>query len=393
MPPRVMEILFSDNRDSIFNEFTELESDLSHDWFTDYFQSTSSDRKTFMQDFTPPCVCDLVSKMAGEFKTVCDICSGTGGLTISLWNTNKTAFYHCEELSKTAIPLLLFNLSIRNVNGEVVDIDVLKNKINSVYRLTSTDRYSRIEITDNVSQTEFDICISNPPYSCKWEPEPFDARFFGYAEPPKSKADYAFVLHAISKLNENGKALFILPHGVLFRGNREKEIRECLIKNIDTIVGLPDKMFLNTSIPVLIMAIEKRETDKVYFVSAEREFEKQSKTNRLTTEHIGKILTAYKLKNEIDKYAHLASYEEIKVNDYNLNIPRYVDSFEKIEVPDLAETVIELLQVEKEIHNSELIFFETMKQLCGNSKESSTKLGTALKEYGEYINDKYNANM
>lgn len=268
--------------------------------------------------------------------------------------------------------LLLFNLSIRGINAYVKHGDVLTNQFKKVYKLTNNGEFSDIEVVEDAdNEFKADAVISNPPYSLKFDNVDnykYDARFSNYGVPPKSKADYAFVLHGLSHLKENGSALFILPHGVLFRSSKEGDIRKLLVDDnlLDAVIGLPSNLFLNTQIPVCVLIFKKTRNDKdVLFIDASKEFVKEGKQNYLSDEQIEKIKSAYSLRKDIDKFSHVASLEEIKKNDYNLNIPRYVDTSEEKEPVDLAQVVSELVQIETEIEATEKEFVAMLKDLRG----------------------------
>lgn len=186
--------------------------------------------------------------------------------------------------------------------------------------------------------------VANPPYSAKWdnnENKLKDPRFSDYGKlAPASKADYAFILHSLYHLNIEGTMAIVLPHGVLFRGAAEGKIRETIIEKnyLDAVIGLPANLFYGTSIPTTILVFKKNRTNRdVLFIDASNEFEKGKNQNNLSEEHIAKIIDTYLNRVDVEKYAHVASLEEIKENDYNLNIPRYVDTFEEEEELDLDE--------------------------------------------------------
>lgn len=268
--------------------------------------------------------------------------------------------------------LLLFNLSIRGINAYVKHGDVLTNQFKTVYKLTNNGEFSDIEVVEDAdNEFKADVVISNPPYSLKFDNVDnykYDARFSNYGIPPKSKADYAFVPHGLSHLKENGSAFFILPHGVLFRGSKEGDIRKLLIDDnlLDAVIGLPSNLFLNTQIPVCVLIFKKTRNDKdILFIDASKEFVKEGKQNYLSDDQIEKIKSAYSLRKDIDKFSHVASLEEIKKNDYNLNIPRYVDTSEEKEPVDLAQVVSELVQIETEIEATEKEFVAMLKDLRG----------------------------
>jgi type I restriction enzyme M protein len=183
---------------------------------------------------------------------------------------------------------------------------------------------------------------------------------------PASKADYAFVLHGIYHLNNTGTMAIILPHGVLFRGAAEGRIRQTLIEKnyLDTVIGLPSNLFYGTSIPTVILVFKKnRKTKDILFIDASSDFEKGKNQNNLNDENIDKIVSTFKERKDVDKYAHLASIEEIRENEFNLNIPRYVDTFEEEAPIDLEEVNKQLEQDNKEIAELEAKINEQLKIL------------------------------
>src|SRR5699024_7487495 len=201
----------------------------------------------------------------------------------------------------------------------------------------------------------FEAIVANPPFSAKWSANQLfktDDRYSQYGRlAPKSKADYAFVQHMVYHLSESGRMAIVLPHGALFRGGAEGHIRQYLIEKknyLDAVIGLPAKMFYGTSIPACIMVYSKcrKEDEDILFIDASETFEKQGKQNVLLDEHIEKIVDTYRNRKEIDKYSYRASLEEIAENDYNLNIPRYVDTFEPEPPVDIDAVMAELQQLE-----------------------------------------------
>ena len=237
--------------------------------------------------------------------------------------------------------------------------------------------------------TNFDGVLMNPPYSAKWSAaDGFlqDPRFSSFgALAPKSKADFAFLLHGFYHLKQAGGVMaIVLPHGVLFRGNAEGKIRKALLEEgaIDTVIGLPANIFFNTSIPTTVIILKKDRTNRdVFFIDASKEFEKGKNQNIMTDAHIDKILEAYKSREEIDKFAHLASYEEIVENDYNLNIPRYVDTFEEEEVEPLTKIVTKINRTNKEIASKTAELVNMLGQLTGTTSEAQEELEKFLAEF------------
>lgn len=211
---------------------------------------------------------------------------------------------------------------------------------------------------------KFDIVVANPPFSLdKWghEHAADDVyKRFGRGLPPKTKGDYAFILHMIeSAVEGSGKIGVIVPHGVLFRGGTERNIREALIKEnlLEAVIGLPSNLFFGTGIPAAIMIFNKgKKHNNVLFIDASKAFESGKKQNKLRDQHIQDVLVAYDKFEDIEKYAHRASLDEIAGNDYNLNIPRYVDTFE-------AEETVDLKKVQQEIEELELKLTKVKKEI------------------------------
>ena len=387
LPDKLIKILINEEeKDKLLNKFLEYDIDLKYDFLRDYFQEQHSNRNDLKQDYTPDCICEILSRLKKDNNKILDVCSGTGALTISNLYNNKI-YVQCEELSSRSIPVLLLNLIIRNVDGLVVQKDVLKNEITTIYKLESTDQFSNIKIVDELQEEKFDIIVSNPPYSLGWEPK-YDERFYGYELAPKSKADYAFILDIVYRLSNNGQAFIILPHGVLFRGASEEKIRKQLIENnlIDSIIGLPDKLFMNTQIPTLILVLNKnKKTNDILFIDSSKNCIKKSKQNDMNEEHINKIISTYRERKEIEKYSHLASYEEIVKNDYNLNIPRYVDTSEEKKLPDLKEVVKDIIEIDNEIEKVNKELKELVEQLEGTNPESKKYYEEAIKPFLEWL--------
>lgn len=202
---------------------------------------------------------------------------------------------------------------------------------------------------------EFDAIVANPPFSAKWSADSLflkDERFNKAGKlAPSSKADYAFILHMLHHLSDGGTMACVAPHGVLFRGSAEGVIRKYLIETrnwIDAIIGLPPNLFYGTSIPTCILVMRKcrKENDSILFIDASREFDKVKAQNKLSLAHIEKIVDTYRNRKEIERYSHSATLEEVRSNDYNLNIPRYVDTFEEEEEIDIKAVMNEIKTLE-----------------------------------------------
>ena len=393
LPERLMELLMGGNASDLFEKFLKLESDLSFDWFTDYFQEEHSNRNNMMQDFTPKEVARLLPMLEGNYNSVADICCGTGGLTIAAWNHNKHATFYCEELSTRAFPLLLFNLAIRNINAIAVNKDVLENKVYAAYKINNM-KITKLDSVPNIEKVDF--IVTNPPYSVKWkyDEKQNDIRFRGYGYPPTQFADYGFVLHGLSLLKKEGKMCAILPHGVLFRGSKEEIIRRKLIDNnrIISVIGLPQKLFKNTGIPTCVCVYGNNDSGNVLFIDAQKECIKGTKQNQLSTENLEKISETYKNRTEHDKYSHIADKAELEENGYNLNIPRYVDTFEPEELPDLSDIVQELAELEVEIYQSQKDLIRQMKRLTSPDVKKKHELKKSIKILEEAI-DKHDVQL
>lgn len=383
-----------DERVSLFEAFLSLEQDLSFDWFTDYFQEEHSNRKDKKQDFTPQGVTDLASKLLGKSESNADICAGTGGLTIKRWTQNHNASFYCEEYSDRALPFLLFNLAIRNVNAIVFHGDSLAKKHKNIYKLGKDERFSTIKKLTETPKFEADAVIMNPPYSLSWNPD--NSNLTGlFSEigvlPPKSKADYAFLIRGLERLSDSGTQALILPHGVLFRGNAEGKIRQWLIEHnyLDAVIGLPEKVFLNTDIPTTILILKKnRDRRDVLFIDASKQFEKGKNHNIVTDVHGEKILDAYQKRTTIDKFSELVTFETIKDNDFNLNIPRYVDTFEPEPVKELDEVLTDMRELDREIKMSSQELATMMTELRGTNERADQE----IKRMTAYWVDKYGIN-
>lgn len=297
---------------------------------------------------------------------VYDPCMGSGSLMLSCKNySNEPDYikYYGQELMPSTYNLARMNMFLHGVfpenqhlrNGDTLDAD------------WPTDE-----------ETEFDVVVMNPPYSAKWSAaEGFkqDERFMDYGGKlaPKSKADYAFLLHGFYHLKQSGTMAIVLPHGVLFRGSSEGAIREILLKNgsIYAVIGLPSNMFYNTSIPTCILVLKKhREGRDVLFIDASKFFEKEKKQNVMNDEHIDKVLELYSDRKTVDKVAYLASYEDIKKNDFNLNIPRYVDTSEEEEEIDLKELTTNMRETNKAIKECNEALIAMLGELTFNSPET-----------------------
>lgn len=278
-----------------------------------------------------------------------DPTSGSGSLLINIGqsvakhiNDKNRIKYYAQELKENTYNLTRMNLIMRGI---------LPDNIVTRCGDTLEDDWPYFEeadgkIVENTYDplTNLDAVVSNPPYSQKWDPtdKQHDPRFNGYGVAPKTKADYAFLLHDLFHLRAGGIMTIVLPHGVLFRGGDEGKIRKNLIENnnIDAIIGLPANIFFGTGIPTIVMVLKKgRADDDVLIIDASKGFTKEGKNNKLRARDIKRIADTYIGRLEIANYSRRVSRELIRQNDYNLNIPRYVDSSEKAESVDVYATM------------------------------------------------------
>lgn len=251
-------------------DFCESVQDLTIDWLQKIFEYYYAERKEKCQDYTPKSIAKLCSKATGGTGgVVYDLCAGSGALTIQKWRDNPTATFICEELDERVIPILLFNMAIRNMNGYVINRNALTMELHKCYRVESGEKFSTISKAETAPDIKADCIISNPPYNIKWDaPSPMfaDSRFFGKPIPPASNANYAFVMTALDRLADGGRVAFVLPQSVL-NGRNEVEIRDYIVSGglLERVISLPDRMFENTSIATCVMVFSRgNKTVKLY---------------------------------------------------------------------------------------------------------------------------------
>lgn len=295
--------------------------------------------------YTPQQVSRILAKIVSygkpDLKNVYDPTCGSGSLLLRVAKETNVRKFYGQELTSTTYNLARMNMLLHDVSYQNFDIqneDTLENPQHQ--------------------DIKFEAVVANPPYSAKWSSDTKfleDERFSAYGKlAPKSKADFAFIQHMIHHLDDNGTMAVVLPHGVLFRSAAEGIIRKYLIENknyLDAVIGLPVNIFFGTSIPTCVLVFKKcREAgDDVIFIDASNEFEKGKNQNNLTDENVQKIIDTYVSRETVEKYSYAATLEEIKGNDYNLNIPRYVDTFEEEEAIDLEFVSRKMEEINDEI--------------------------------------------
>lgn len=312
--------------------------------------------------YTPQQVSKILAQIVTtgkiKLKSVYDPTCGSGSLLLRVGKeVDEVSEYYGQELNRTTYNLARMNMILHGVH----------------YRNFDLKQEDTLEYPQHLD-LRFEAIVANPPFSAKWKGKDnplnnTDERFSQYGKlAPTSKADFAFVQHMIYQLADNGAMACVLPHGVLFRGAAEGHIREYLIKELnylDAVIGLPANIFYGTSIPTCILVLNKcrKQNDSVLFIDASRGFEKVGNQNVLKDEHIDKIVNTYRNRETIDKYSYVATLEEIDENDYNLNIPRYVDTFEEEEPVDLNEVAAALQAIEIEIKETDQTIAEYCKEL------------------------------
>ncbi|WP_180048859.1 type I restriction-modification system subunit M [Acinetobacter sp. YH12144] len=315
--------------------------------------------------YTPPEVSDLIAELLDPQKgdSICDPACGSGSLlmkcgrkVVSNHNSKEYALYGQEAIGST------WSLAKMNM--------FLHGEDNHKIEWGDTIRNPKL-LDKNGDLMLFDIVTANPPFSLdKWgyeqaENDKFDR--FRRGLPPKTKGDYAFISHMIETLKPvTGRMGVVVPHGVLFRGSSEGKIREKLINEnlLDAVIGLPEKLFYGTGIPAAILIFKKQKSDdSVLFIDASREFKSGKNQNNLSQDNIAKVIETYRARESVDKYAYLATLQEVKDNDYNLNIPRYVDTFEEEAEIDLVAVRAEREQLKTQLAELEVQMAKYLEEL------------------------------
>jgi type I restriction enzyme M protein len=312
--------------------------------------------------YTPAQVSRLLAQIVSldkkRIKSAYDPTCGSGSLLLRLGEYADIVSYYGQELNPTT-----FNLARMNMILHGVQFDKFSIKQGDTLR------------EDMHADLKAEAIVANPPFSAEWKGENdpvlvHDDRFSQYGRlAPKSAADYAFVTHMIYHLADGGTMAIVLPHGALFRGGAEGQIRKYIIEKqnyLDAVIGLPSNLFYGTSIPATILVFKKCRKDEndILFIDASKGFEKEKNQNKLTDENIKKIFETYKDRKEIKKYSHKASLDEIKENDFNLNIPRYVDTFEEEAKIDISEVAKDL----KKLATEEIKLQSEIEKFCKELK-------------------------
>lgn len=320
--------------------------------------------------YTPKQVSTLLAQLVAPKpgNRICDPACGSGGLLIEVGalveqqGSRDFALYG-QEVNGSTWALARMNMFLHGKDGARIEWG---DSLNSP-ALVESDRLMR-----------FDVVVANPPFSLdKWGGKEIESdrhNRFWRGMPPKSKGDYAFITHMIeTALPQEGRVAVVVPHGVLFRGGAEGRIRRALIEEnlLDAVIGLPVNLFPTTSIPVAILVFDRsrekggvrEDCRDVLFIDASRDFQPGKNQNSLLAEHMAKVLDSFRARRPVEKYAHVASFEEITSNDFNLNVPRYVDTFEEEEEIDVAAVEREIERLEAELAEVRVRMKQYLKEL------------------------------
>ncbi|WP_051577826.1 N-6 DNA methylase [Sporolactobacillus terrae] len=350
LPDRIMKAVM-DGEIKAYEEYLKLCPDLTVDWMQRIYQFYLADREEKKQDFTPVSLAKLVAKLTEhkEEKVVYDCCTGSGALTIQKWNTNHNLKFVCEELDENVVPLLLFNLAVRNIDATVINGDVLAESHDKTYRVIPGKDHAQVKVVD-YKNFKADSAIANPPYNIKWEWPiigEFDPRFTESGLPPKSNANYAFILHILSKLKSNGRMAVILPNGCL-TSDPEQNVREYLVSNgkMESVIMLPDKMFESTSIPTCILSLTPKDNENISMIDARESAEKfireqrggstdadvthrariyKKEINVLKDDSINKITATVHKKSDEADFSKTIDVDDAMMNSFVLTPSRYIE--------------------------------------------------------------------
>ena len=347
--------------DEIDFRLDEVESDVIGDAYEYLIAKFASGAgKSAGEFYTPQQVSKILSKIITtgktKLKSVYDPTCGSGSLLLRVAREVEVGEFYGQELNRTTFNLARMNMILHGVH----------------YRDFDIRQEDTLEEPQHLNK-RFEGIVANPPFSLKWKSDAnplfsSDERFSQYGRlAPKSKADFAFVQHMVYQLADNGTMACVLPHGVLFRGSSEEVIRRYLINDLnylDAVIGLPSNIFYGTGIPTCILVLKKcrEQDDNIVFIDASGDdhFIKEGNQNSLRDEDVELIVNTYRNRESIEKYSSVVTLEEIEENDFNLNIPRYVDTFEEEEDIDLEQVSQEIQSIEQELSETN----QTIESFC-----------------------------
>ncbi len=302
--------------------------------------------------YTPKEVVTLLVEILDprEGMYICDPACGSGGMLVQ-------SMYHLQSLRQNVKNLVLHGQEKNIGTWAICKMNMLLHGIAGA-RIEKGDTIRDPKLLQKGKLIEYDIVIANPPFSLKnWGVETAAGDPFGrfrYGVPPKSYGDYAFVQHMVSTLKASGRAGIVLPHGILFRGGAEGKIRQAMVEEdlVEAVIGLPSNLFYGASIPACLMIMNKKKLANkkghVFFLYGARDFLQLKNQNQLRDDDLKKIVQAYRANTAIEKYCRPVPLDEIRRNDYNLNIPRYIDITEEVAPIDVQQTINELTKLKKE---------------------------------------------
>lgn len=342
--------LLSNRKNDVLSAYVDMvDGDLTTDNLQKIFQYYYADRKNKCQDYTPESIAKLcASATETSGLVVYDLCAGSGALTIQKWAQNPSKTFICEELDERVIPLLLFNMAVRNMSGYVIHRNALTLEPFECFQLVSDERFSTITRVDAPPDIQADEIVSNPPYNIRWDaPTPLlaDERFLNKPIPPSSNANFAFVLTALHRMKPGGRCAFILPRGIL-ASDSEQKVREWLVDfgMVERVILLPGKMFESTSIPTCVMvfshgnqkisffdcrkkAVQKQREQNGQFGGASHENRTYHKTLNILPDD---LITCLRMPcKDVPEFSKEISNGEIAQNDYNLVCSRYISFQER----------------------------------------------------------------
>lgn len=339
--------------DAIDFQLGQVDSDVLGDAY-EYLigQFASGAGKKAGEFYTPQQVSRVLAKIVTlgktQIKNAYDPACGSGSLLLRIAKEADVGEFAGQELNRTTYNLARMNMILHDVHFSRFDIR----------QEDTLEEPQHLEV-------RFETVVANPPFSAKWKSSDnplheTDDRFSQYGRlAPSSKADFAFVQHMIHQLADNGTAAVVLPHGVLFRGAAEGTIREYIVKDLnylDAVIGLPPNLFYGTSIPACILVLKKCRVhdEDILFIDASAHYEKKGNQNYLTDEHVEKIVQTYKARETVERYAYVAPLSEVAENGFNLNIPRYVDTFEEEKPVDLAAVTAALQRLDSDMAKTDI---------------------------------------
>ena len=372
----------------IYEKFTEMVEESSTDWLQKIFQYYEADRKEKKQDYTPASLAKLTAKLSGDADVVIDMCAGSGALTIQRWNLNHGTKFILYEIDKNIIPVLLFNMAVRNIECVVHQSDVLQQETISTWYITKGEKFGLVK-NEGMEPSGKRALISNPPFNMKWMVPPFaqlQTRFSRCGLPPESNANYAFILTALDMAK---RACFILPQSVLASNDmREKAIRQYLIENnlIESIILCPDKMFESTAVATCIVTFDRaKKTSYIEMMDMRQKYTMENReqngqfggkahTNRtyiknfkiFSEEQIKDALLCIQERKNIAGYCKAVTIEDIKNNDYRLIPARYIEFIEEQNSHrQYADIISDINRIIKEKNTCKLTINETIAKSLG----------------------------